>query len=63
VDVHSKRAEHVAASAIRSAVRALEGAEDPLADDQDLALELLAAATTSIELARAALDETIRPDR
>ena len=57
MSVHGERAEHVAAKAIRKSADALAEAEARLADDHALVLELLAAASSGIELARAALAE------
>ena len=56
--VHRERAEHVAAKAIRTAVGALEEAEEQLADDHALVLRLIAAAGASIDAAKAALAES-----
>lgn len=55
MSTHSERAEHIAAKAIRTSVRALEEAEDHLAHDHALVLRLLEAAGASIGAAKAAL--------
>ena len=57
MNVHGERAEHVAAKAIRKSVDALVEAEDRLADDHALVLELLAAANALVEQARVVLVE------
>ena len=48
INLHGERDDHVAARAIRKAVDALVEAEDWLADDHALVLELLAAASALV---------------